>query len=178
MGFYVLQVRAKPLREQTVEINSIDEPPECVSCLDAVKTLKNAVGSGRYDMTDDDTKIPASGPPDSADKRLLMIEVAPSAMATMKKINNYAFIFTRFATLDASTIARIMPDIVLAPLLGKGFDIMDVAAHLVSLGYSGPLRAVTGQLPNPAAVLAELRANCVGLEIDLLILPEDDQVKG
>ncbi|MEZ5731166.1 MAG: hypothetical protein R3D97_02430 [Paracoccaceae bacterium] len=102
-----------------------------------------------------------------ADRRALLIEVLPGVLEGQNGTTGQTFIVTRFATLDATVLARIMPDIVYAPLLGRGFDILDVATLLVRLGYRGQLLAVTAPLPNPAAVIAEIRSQCKTLDIGL-----------
>lgn len=80
---------------------------------------------------------------------------------------------SQFSNLDLALLARAAPDVVLAPLFSAEFDVADLAAHLVRLGYRGALRAFTRPLPAPGLVLAELRAQWPQLEIDLIILPND-----
>lgn len=78
----------------------------------------------------------------------------------------------RLSALTAAAMAAIRPDLVLAPLLDPGFDILDVAGRLAVFGYRGRLRAVAGPLPNPAAVVAEVRGHCGQLDFGLIVLAE------
>lgn len=58
-------------------------------------------------------------------------------------------------------------DLVLSALMDDGFDALDVARRLRAAGYRGRYRAITVPLPDPAAVLAEVRAEAPGLDFDL-----------
>lgn len=60
------------------------------------------------------------------------------------------------------------PQIVVAPLLAPGFDILDVIAALVRLRFQGQLLAVCAALPDVGAVLGELRGDCIGFRLDIL----------
>ena len=53
----------------------------------------------------------------------------------------------------------------------EDFDITDLAAHLVRLGYDGALRAYTRPLPAPHVVAAEFKADWPKLDFDLIELP-------
>ncbi len=74
---------------------------------------------------------------------------------------------TGFDHLDAPLLDRMRPDLVLAPLLGDGFDILDVAQALTGLRYAGKLMAISPRLPNPRGVLAELRGHCKGFAVEI-----------
>lgn len=60
------------------------------------------------------------------------------------------------------------PNIVIAPLLAPVFDALDVITVLTRLGFQGQLLAVSAALPDAAAVLRELRADCTGFRLDIL----------
>jgi len=63
-----------------------------------------------------------------------------------------------FARLDAGLLARVLPDCVLTGLVGEGFDAMDVAERLQSLGYGGEFWVVCPPLPDLPLVRSELTA--------------------
>lgn len=76
--------------------------------------------------------------------------------------------FVRLDQVAAALRTDPAPDLVLSPLVGAGFDALDLARLLRSLGFAGRYRVVVDALPDPAAVLAELRAEAPGLDVDLV----------
>jgi hypothetical protein len=72
--------------------------------------------------------------------------------------------------VDAALLARLDPRLVLCPLLGAGFDALQVAERLERLGWTGRLRVLAPALPAPAMVEAELAARAPGLTVDLVCL--------
>lgn len=113
-----------------------------------------------------DTRGEARG---EAARRCLVVELGPAMLARMPD-PGAALVLARFATIDATLMARVMPDLVLAPLFGSGFDILDLAQRLVMLGYRGPLRALTAALPDPDAVAREVRGHCKGIDFGLIVI--------
>lgn len=71
--------------------------------------------------------------------------------------------------ITAGTLAILRPDVVLTPLVGAGFDCLDVALALCEAGYAGQLRAVVSFVPNPALVRREIAGACPGLDFDLIV---------
>jgi len=72
--------------------------------------------------------------------------------------------------ISAETLAALRPDVVLTPLVGAGFDCLDVALALSEAGYRARLRAVVRYVPNPGLVRREIAASCPGLDFDLIVL--------
>jgi hypothetical protein len=73
------------------------------------------------------------------------------------------------AGISRPFLEEFAPHFVVSPLFAAGFDIMDVARRLSQLGFRGGYRAVAASpLPDPALVLAEVRAACPGLDVDIL----------
>lgn len=62
----------------------------------------------------------------------------------------------------------LAPDLVIAPLVGGSFDIIDTAARLEALGYRGRLVATSEPLPNVAAVEAEVQSGCRHIRFSIL----------
>ena len=79
--------------------------------------------------------------------------------------------FIDFDALSAGTITRLKPQIILSPLVGDGFDAIGVVRKLSQLFYTGPYRAISGDLPNPVAVSQEVSASAPSVNFDLVILP-------
>jgi hypothetical protein len=81
-----------------------------------------------------------------------------------------------WARLSAAVVAEIAPGLVIAPLMAEGVDFLDIGARLRAAGYAGPVHVLAPPLPDPAAVLRELRCQFPGL--DLTILPAAAGVSG
>jgi hypothetical protein len=70
-----------------------------------------------------------------------------------------------YQRLDAMLLARVLPDCVLTGLVDEGFDAMDVAERLQSLGYAGEFWVVCPPLPDLPLVRHELTAAFPGLAV-------------
>lgn len=77
------------------------------------------------------------------------------------------FRYLDYAEMDAAALADAAPGIVLSPLVANGFDALDVAARLYTLGFTGRFRVLCPKLPHPDMVLNELRAQAPGIDCDL-----------
>lgn len=73
--------------------------------------------------------------------------------------------------LTAELLDTVNPDLILSPLWGDAFDVIDVAQQLVALGYRGRYRAVSENMPDVAMIINEVRTQAEGLDFDLLALP-------
>lgn len=76
--------------------------------------------------------------------------------------------FIELADLTAKLITEFAPEIVMSPLVGLSFDVMDVAHKLKKLRFLGRYLAVCDTLPDALGVCRELR-ECVP-DIDLQIV--------
>jgi hypothetical protein len=59
-------------------------------------------------------------------------------------------------------------DMVLSPMVGDGFDCLDVAQLLFARGYNGRYRVMAPNLPNPGIIRQEVRTLCPGLDFDIV----------
>lgn len=73
--------------------------------------------------------------------------------------------------LSARTLARALPDAVLCPLTGPGFDALDMAQRLDGWGFGGVLAVILPPLPDPDLIRREIRATGPGLSVLLLDAP-------
>lgn len=64
------------------------------------------------------------------------------------------------------------PRLVAAPLFRVDGDVLETLRVLSLLGYPGPVRVVAPKLPRPDIVCRELRADCPGLDIEIVEGPE------
>lgn len=76
--------------------------------------------------------------------------------------------FIELTDLTAILITEFAPEIVMSPLVGLSFDVMDVAHKLRKLHFLGRYLAVCDAIPDALAVCRELR-ECVP-DIDLQIV--------
>jgi hypothetical protein len=82
-----------------------------------------------------------------------------------------------FEELDEGILAIHEPDIVVSPVMTRGFDCIDVAKLLTDLGYRGAYRSVTPGLPNPEIVRREVRALCPGIDFRIVTVGADGLTK-
>ena len=105
--------------------------------------------------------------------RLLVVEPLRTLPLALRNLDGLAVEVTRLDGLNAELIGRVRPDMLLAPLLTRRFDILDLAARLEELGFSGALRAYTRPLPNLAAIRAEVCRDWPAMDFDILELPPE-----
>jgi hypothetical protein len=103
-------------------------------------------------------------------RRVLLIDLPPDMVATIPGVARMEQFSARYQEVDIDLIARHDPELVLAPLVGMGFDILDVGALLLRCGYLGPLRALTAPLPNLQSIRSEVRGHCIGLDFDFMVM--------
>ena len=84
--------------------------------------------------------------------------------------------FISFDELTGELLATFKPDVILSPLFGTGFDALEVAQRLIILGYAGPYRAISDNLPRPDYICREIRAHAHGIDFDLVVIPEPMKV--
>jgi len=76
--------------------------------------------------------------------------------------------YTEIHGLTESTLECAAPDIILSPLVGDDFDVMEVAIRLSELGYKGRYRAISQNIPNADMIRTEVRDHAPELDFDLL----------
>lgn len=109
--------------------------------------------------------------PQPMPERLLLIEPGPMLPPLLSHVPQHvAVIITRYAMLDAAMIARVAPDCIAAPLMGDGFDIMELAQFLSGLGYANRLCILAPPLPNPGLILREVSAVAAALHPTLVMV--------
>jgi hypothetical protein len=87
-------------------------------------------------------------------------------------------VFSHFRELTSTLLRDVSPDFVLSPLMDSEFDALDIAAELSRLGYRGRYRAVVASVPNPKAILNEVRQAFPFLDFDILVVPDRPALAG
>ena len=103
-------------------------------------------------------------------ERIMVVGAIPTLDEHLRKSGCESIVSVPYFNLTATTIAQMRPDLVLAPLLGPGFDIVDIGVRLEAMGYSARLSAVTVPLPDAVAVACEIRNQFRKLEFALIEL--------
>lgn len=85
-------------------------------------------------------------------------------------------VVVEFEELMDSALAIHDPQMVVTPVVARGFDCIDVAAILSGFGFRGAYRAVTRRLPNPEIVRREVQAAYPGLDFDIVTVSADEQL--
>lgn len=78
--------------------------------------------------------------------------------------------FVGFADLTVELLRGLKPTLLVAPLVGDGFDAVDVATRLAVAGFRGRFRVVTPPIPVPAVVRADVEEAAGEIDFDLVIL--------
>lgn len=72
-----------------------------------------------------------------------------------------------YEALDPVLLRMIAPDLVIAPLFCRSFDALDLLQLLRRASFAGSLLLLTAPLPNPRAVLSEIRKSRGGITVRL-----------
>ncbi len=112
-------------------------------------------------------------PTEPALRKSLVIKSRQPLPAALRGPDGNEVSFATFAMVDGELLARLGPDVVLAPLMTSSFDVLDLALRLVTLGYRGTLRAVTRKIPNPRLVEHEIASAYPELSFELIVLDAD-----
>jgi hypothetical protein len=79
------------------------------------------------------------------------------------------FLFCDYGDLALVMGGRPVVDIVLSPLMARGFDALDVAIQLAGMGFVGRYRAVVDDLPDRSLVCREVRHAAPQLDFDVVL---------
>ena len=105
---------------------------------------------------------------DGAPMRVLAVGASPAAVDMIRSRTSAEVIDIPFASLTLALLAQWTPDAVVAPLVGAGFDIVDLGQRLEKLAFGGRLYALAAPIPDADAIIRELRDHCPGLTCDII----------
>lgn len=104
--------------------------------------------------------------------RYLVVDGVPLTLRAIEARGFAPLVHTRFTHLNAALLARVTPDVILSPLMGSGFDILDLCDCLAVLGFRGRLVALAPRLPNLRIVATEVRAHAPDLTFEVMEIDE------
>ena len=107
----------------------------------------------------------------TSDRALVIGDIARWSGAGRATIAFGDFAFCNLAGLRCDILRDFNPDIVLSPLIGDDFDVIEVAIILRRLGYKGLYRSISPHVPLTAIIRAEVARVAPDLDFDLLVLP-------
>lgn len=77
-------------------------------------------------------------------------------------------VIVTYANLTLTLLKNILPDVIVLPLFGTGFDAMDAIARLSGMGYAGRIIVTGPALPRPTLIARELTSMASGMTITLI----------
>lgn len=80
--------------------------------------------------------------------------------------------FAGIGALQMVVLQQIAPSMIISPLVGDGFDALEIAKFLSDAHYRGHYRIISPKLPRSSVVLSELSLATPHLKIKLLELPD------
>jgi hypothetical protein len=103
--------------------------------------------------------------------RILVLSPCQILRAMMSAHANLDVVYSRSSTLGRALLKRLGPDLVLAPVLGREHDILEIAQRLHALGFQGVLYGINPPSLQAALVHADVSAQCPGLRFHLIDRP-------
>jgi xanthine/CO dehydrogenase XdhC/CoxF family maturation factor len=106
-------------------------------------------------------------PPDPP-QNVLVID-CPEAMRIAENLEPPPMVISiAFRQLSRMLLEVVAPDCVALPLLGSGFDAVQVIERLRTFRYTGRICAIAPDLPDAALVAAELTALADGIPVHVI----------
>lgn len=83
------------------------------------------------------------------------------------------FQFAGLDDLTAEVIAAFDPEIILSPLVGTSFDVLEVAEKLQQINFKGRYRAICTDIPDVEIIRSDVSQVAPDLDFDLFQVPSD-----
>lgn len=77
--------------------------------------------------------------------------------------------FASFIDVSMELLDQFKPDTVVSPLLGQGFDAIELAELLSAFGYDGEFVVIAPPVPNLGIIKADIATAAPGLRIDVRV---------
>lgn len=107
----------------------------------------------------------------NADERVLAVDLHACFEVGCGRNAQIDILHVSYAELTAETFRMLKPDVVVSPLFRPQFDVLDVMSFLKAMQFGGRLLVIANDLPNPRAVLTELRKMRGTITVDLHSCP-------
>jgi len=85
--------------------------------------------------------------------------------------------FVKFNEVTADLLHHLNPCVVLAPLIARRFDALDLAKVLCEFSFKGKFRVLCPALPTPKMILKEFKTLAPKLDFELLQIDDNPTVK-
>lgn len=104
-------------------------------------------------------------------QKVLVVSATDMLPAHVTTMHLGRIVHLPYATLSATVVRMIAPDLVIAPLFCGAFDALDLMAMLRDAGFAGALTVLSDRLPDPRAVEAEIRKTANKFNVTLIQKP-------
>lgn len=104
--------------------------------------------------------------------RILVINCIRLLPAGILNAPDRTVIHSSYAAVDRSLIDRARPEVVVAPLFGEEFDVIDLIQRLEGVGFAGSVVALAARMPNIASVEREIQSTSKTIRVRILAVPD------
>ncbi|MEI4470300.1 hypothetical protein [Frigidibacter sp. MR17.24] len=102
----------------------------------------------------------------------LLVGLAPALAQAIEADLGRACCAIGFRSLSREMLAALQPRLVIAELVGRDHDGIEIADRLHALGFVGQLRLIAPSVPRPCLIRREIAAATEGrIDVDILPLP-------
>lgn len=102
--------------------------------------------------------------------RILILSPCENLREIFSELQGHDVVSSLSVNLSAGLLEQVAPDVIVAPVLGRDHDILDVAQSLRDLGFRGTLCGINQPDLHAPLIKADVRARCPHLRF-LLIEP-------
>lgn len=106
-------------------------------------------------------------------RKLIIGDVDRWAAAGRFTVSHGCFELCMPQALSVDVLREFCPEIVLSPLFGDDFDVIDIATILRRLGYRDRYLAIAPYMPNTSIIVAEVATVAPAIDFDILVMPEE-----
>lgn len=106
----------------------------------------------------------------ASDRMLIIGDIARWSGAGRAILPFENFNFCTLAELSTDRIRDLAPEMIMSPLVGDNFDVLEVATLLRKLGYKGRYRVISDYLPQAQMIREEVAQVAPDLDFDLVVL--------
>lgn len=78
-----------------------------------------------------------------------------------------------YDVVDGALLKRLAPLLIVSPVIGDGFDCLDLARRLDALGYDGRYRAIALLRYDVGLVEADIARCCPGIDFGVVVPPAE-----